>query len=45
MPGETVFAELLQDAPTISIKLDESLWLEERDVFKQCCVTAGVGTG
>lgn len=38
MPGEIFFAELLQHGPTISIKLDESLWLVEREVFKQCCV-------
>jgi hypothetical protein len=36
VPGEVFFAELFQHDPMVSIKLDGSEWLVEREVFKQC---------
>jgi len=42
MPGDVFYAELGQREPTIMIRLGESLWLVEYEVFKQCCTPYGL---
>jgi hypothetical protein len=41
MPDDIFFVELLQHGPTVTIQIDESLWLVERTIFEQCCIAYG----
>jgi hypothetical protein len=41
VPKEMFWAELGQHGPSVAIKLDDSLWLVEREVFELCCIASG----